>query len=350
MKLDIFGEIVVTLGTTPQGQSHETVASQIVADILGVTPDDVHVRAGHDSYWNTYAGFSGTYASQFAVTGLGAVKGATDDARRPDPAAGRGHPRRRRARRRSCSAAASPSGATTRRPPCPSWRAARSSTRTTPASRTSSTTSRSTAATSTGRRSRCRTRSASSATSRSPTRRRSTSCVLEVDPETGVLRDRRLLRRGRLRQPHPPSDRRGPGARRDRARARSGDVRDVPLRRGRDAPDVQLLRLPRPARARHAAAQDGRDRVALALHAARRRRAWAKAAARASMRSAPRSRTRCARRAAPSSTTATTRTDRVWELIQRPGGEPRARERSSPGEGRGRRAVYDAPRERSGRS
>jgi 2-furoyl-CoA dehydrogenase large subunit len=36
------------------------------------------VRAGHDSYWNSHAGFSGTYASQFAVTGLGAVKGATD--------------------------------------------------------------------------------------------------------------------------------------------------------------------------------------------------------------------------------------------------------------------------------
>ena len=78
MKLDIFGEIVVTLGTTPQGQSHETTASQVVADILGCSLDDVNVRAGHDSYWNSHAGFSGTYASQFAVTGLGAVKGATE--------------------------------------------------------------------------------------------------------------------------------------------------------------------------------------------------------------------------------------------------------------------------------
>jgi 2-furoyl-CoA dehydrogenase large subunit len=78
VKLDIFGEVVVTLGTTPQGQGHETVASQVVADILGVTPGDVKVRAGHDSYWNSHAGFSGTYASQFAVTGLGAVKGATE--------------------------------------------------------------------------------------------------------------------------------------------------------------------------------------------------------------------------------------------------------------------------------
>jgi len=78
VKLDIFGEIVVTLGTTPQGQGHETTAAQVVADILNCSVDDVHVRAGHDSYWNSHAGFSGTYASQFAVTGLGAVKGATE--------------------------------------------------------------------------------------------------------------------------------------------------------------------------------------------------------------------------------------------------------------------------------
>jgi CO/xanthine dehydrogenase Mo-binding subunit len=78
VKLDIFGEIVVTLGTVPQGQGHETTSAQVVADILGCTPDDVTVRAGHDTYWNSNAGFSGTYASQFAVTGLGAVKGATD--------------------------------------------------------------------------------------------------------------------------------------------------------------------------------------------------------------------------------------------------------------------------------
>src|SRR5207302_1412030 len=77
VKLDIFGEIVVTLGTTPQGQGHETTAAQVVADILGCSVDDVHVRAGHDSYWNSHAGFSGTYASPFAVTRLSAAKGAT---------------------------------------------------------------------------------------------------------------------------------------------------------------------------------------------------------------------------------------------------------------------------------
>src|SRR6185437_10515955 len=56
VKLDIFGEIVVTLGTTPQGQGHETTSSMIVADILGCDPSMVNVRTGHDSYWNSHAG------------------------------------------------------------------------------------------------------------------------------------------------------------------------------------------------------------------------------------------------------------------------------------------------------
>jgi len=77
-KLDIFGEVVVTLGTVPQGQGHETTASQLVADILGCSAEQVNVRRGHDTWFNTHAGFSGTYASQFAVTGLMAVKGAAE--------------------------------------------------------------------------------------------------------------------------------------------------------------------------------------------------------------------------------------------------------------------------------
>ena len=78
VKLDLFGDIVVTLGTAPQGQGHETTAAQVVADILGLSPDGVHVRPGHDSFFNNHVTFSGAYASQFAVTGLGAVKGAAE--------------------------------------------------------------------------------------------------------------------------------------------------------------------------------------------------------------------------------------------------------------------------------
>ena len=37
IKLDIFGEIVLTLGTVPQGQGHETVASQVDSATTGAT-------------------------------------------------------------------------------------------------------------------------------------------------------------------------------------------------------------------------------------------------------------------------------------------------------------------------
>jgi CO/xanthine dehydrogenase Mo-binding subunit len=78
VKLDLYGEINVNLGTTPQGQSHETTAAQVVADVLGVDQKDVHVTAGFNQQQNSYVAFSGTYASQFAVTGLGAAKGAAE--------------------------------------------------------------------------------------------------------------------------------------------------------------------------------------------------------------------------------------------------------------------------------
>ncbi|HEY8584735.1 MAG TPA: xanthine dehydrogenase family protein molybdopterin-binding subunit [Capillimicrobium sp.] len=75
-KLDLQGEISVALGSVPQGQGHETTTSQVVADVLGVDPADVWVLPGADSARNAYIAFSGTYASQFAVTGIGAALGA----------------------------------------------------------------------------------------------------------------------------------------------------------------------------------------------------------------------------------------------------------------------------------
>jgi 2-furoyl-CoA dehydrogenase large subunit len=80
-KLDLYGEISVNLGSSPQGQSHETTAAQIVADVLGVAPGEVYVKAGYDTASHAYVGFSGTYASQFAVTGLGAALGAAEKLR-----------------------------------------------------------------------------------------------------------------------------------------------------------------------------------------------------------------------------------------------------------------------------
>jgi CO/xanthine dehydrogenase Mo-binding subunit len=75
-KLDIYGEVVVAVGSCPQGQGHETTTAQVVADVLNIHPDMVTVRTGFDTERNVHTGASGTYASQFAVSGLSAVHGA----------------------------------------------------------------------------------------------------------------------------------------------------------------------------------------------------------------------------------------------------------------------------------
>ena len=75
-KLDIYGEVVVAVGSCPQGQGHETTAAQVVADVLNIHPDKITVRTGFDTERNVHTGASGTYASQFAVSGLSAVHGA----------------------------------------------------------------------------------------------------------------------------------------------------------------------------------------------------------------------------------------------------------------------------------
>jgi 2-furoyl-CoA dehydrogenase large subunit len=75
-KLELDGTVSVTLGTFPQGQGHETTAAQTVAADLGIDPDMVRVKTGFDSARNSHTGVSGTYASQFAVTGLSAAHGA----------------------------------------------------------------------------------------------------------------------------------------------------------------------------------------------------------------------------------------------------------------------------------
>ena len=80
-KLDIYGEVVVAVGSCPQGQGHETTAAQVVADVLNIHPDQVTVRTGFDTERNVHTGFSGTYASQFAVSGLSAVHGAAQKLR-----------------------------------------------------------------------------------------------------------------------------------------------------------------------------------------------------------------------------------------------------------------------------
>jgi aerobic carbon-monoxide dehydrogenase large subunit len=69
------GKVQVTTGTSPHGQSHETCWSQIVADRLGVSPDDVDVL--HSDTAISPLGMD-TYGSRSLAVGGTAVAMATD--------------------------------------------------------------------------------------------------------------------------------------------------------------------------------------------------------------------------------------------------------------------------------
>jgi 2-furoyl-CoA dehydrogenase large subunit len=70
------GLVRAALGDPASGQGYETVVAQIVADELGVTPDQVHVERGFDSLSTPWLYLSGNYSNKFSVTDVGAVIGA----------------------------------------------------------------------------------------------------------------------------------------------------------------------------------------------------------------------------------------------------------------------------------
>jgi 2-furoyl-CoA dehydrogenase large subunit len=72
------GGVSVRLSTTPQGQGHRTVAAQIVADRLGVEPQDVEVIGELDTSVNAWSVASGAYSSRFSGVGAGAIAAAAD--------------------------------------------------------------------------------------------------------------------------------------------------------------------------------------------------------------------------------------------------------------------------------
>jgi 2-furoyl-CoA dehydrogenase large subunit len=77
VKLDPLGRAHVIACTNPQGQGHETVISQIVADELGIHPDDVTVSDVVDTHDRVYTITTGSYSSRFASVGVNAVVAAT---------------------------------------------------------------------------------------------------------------------------------------------------------------------------------------------------------------------------------------------------------------------------------
>ena len=74
IKIHLTGKVILTIGTQPQGQGHETTYSQIIAGQLGIPVEDVIVQ--HSDTQGTPFGY-GSYGSRTAaVGGTAAVKAA----------------------------------------------------------------------------------------------------------------------------------------------------------------------------------------------------------------------------------------------------------------------------------
>jgi len=73
---DPSGAVTVSTASVPQGQGHRTVLAQVVADALGLAPEDVVVTTEHDTAKDAWSIASGNYSSRFA----GAVAGAAHQA------------------------------------------------------------------------------------------------------------------------------------------------------------------------------------------------------------------------------------------------------------------------------
>ncbi|BCJ88237.1 xanthine dehydrogenase family protein molybdopterin-binding subunit [Effusibacillus dendaii] len=73
VSIDPAGSISVRISTVPTGQGHETVAAQVVGEVLGVDPKSVKVIAEMDTLTSPWSVASGSYSSRFAPIGSSAV-------------------------------------------------------------------------------------------------------------------------------------------------------------------------------------------------------------------------------------------------------------------------------------
>jgi CO/xanthine dehydrogenase Mo-binding subunit len=81
VSMDYDGNINVLLGSVEEGQGHATAVSQVVADMLAITPDRVTMASQMDSMMSPFLGHSGCYANRFNDVDMGAVIMATKKVR-----------------------------------------------------------------------------------------------------------------------------------------------------------------------------------------------------------------------------------------------------------------------------
>ena len=73
VSMDPLGSVVVHIDSTPNGQGHNTVVAQIIADELGIDPGDVAVIHDLDTLSGPWSITSGNYANRFSAVVSSAV-------------------------------------------------------------------------------------------------------------------------------------------------------------------------------------------------------------------------------------------------------------------------------------
>jgi 2-furoyl-CoA dehydrogenase large subunit len=75
--IDLLGGVNVTIASAPAGQGHMTVCAQVVADALGLQPEQVAVNVEFDTAKDAWSVAAGNYSSRFAGAVAGVVHVAT---------------------------------------------------------------------------------------------------------------------------------------------------------------------------------------------------------------------------------------------------------------------------------
>ena len=81
VSMDYDGNINVLLGSVEEGQGHATAVSQVIADMMAITPDCVTMNQQMDSVMSPFMGHSGCYSNRFNDVEMGAVIMATKKVR-----------------------------------------------------------------------------------------------------------------------------------------------------------------------------------------------------------------------------------------------------------------------------
>jgi len=71
--IDPLGGVSVVIASAPAGQGHRTVCAQVVADVLGIGPEQVTVNIEFDTQKDAWSVAAGNYSSRFAGAVAGAV-------------------------------------------------------------------------------------------------------------------------------------------------------------------------------------------------------------------------------------------------------------------------------------